>query len=154
MQVYRLGGRGTGRGSRPARSDTPTFPFILNGNVGMDVEEARSAGAGPGPRGTGCAPGCAPGRMCDPGRHGARPPTLFVVTVATLGALAVTYLFDVAMLGAIIAGDRPDGGLVQGPHLMIMGACYAPIMLWGVFVLATTAGYWRRRTTTTDFPVE
>lgn len=76
---------------------------------------------------------------------GWRVPVWFAVTVATLGGLAVVYLFDIALLGALLAGRRPDAGLVHGIPLAIMVACYIPIFFWGPLELAATAGYARRR---------
>jgi len=81
------------------------------------------------------------------GEHflGRRIPFAPVVVVATLGGLAVVYLFDVSMVHALLAGQRPDGGRVSGVPLAVMIACYAPIMLWGPLELLATYGYWLRR---------
>ena len=68
-----------------------------------------------------------------------------VVVVATLGGLAVVWLFDVSLLTALLSGDRPDQGLVDGFALAVMIVCYLPIFLWGPLELAATYGYWRRR---------
>lgn len=68
-----------------------------------------------------------------------------VVIIATLGGLAVVWLFDVSLLSAIAAGQRPDDGRVSGLPLAVMVACYAPVFLWGPLELVATAGYWLRR---------
>ncbi len=80
---------------------------------------------------------------------GRRIPLAPVVVVATLGGLAVVYLFDISMLHALLTGQRPDGGRVTGLPLAVMVACYAPIMLWGPLELLATYGYWLRRRRTT-----
>lgn len=76
---------------------------------------------------------------------GRRVPVWPVVAAGVLGGLAVCYLFDVAMLTALLSGRRPDAGLVRGGPLAVMVACYVPIFFWGPLVLAATAGYARRR---------
>lgn len=68
-----------------------------------------------------------------------------VVIVATLGGLAVVWLFNISMVSALLAGQRPDAGLVSGVPLAVMLACYAPILLWGPLELLATVGYWLRR---------
>ena len=68
-----------------------------------------------------------------------------VLVVATLGGLAVTWLFTIWMTTQVLAGRRPDNGLVSGIPLSIMVACYAPMLLWGPLELLATAGYWKRR---------
>ena len=78
---------------------------------------------------------------------GRRVPVWPVVVAGVLGGLAVCYVFDVAMLTALLAGRRPDAGLVHGVPLAVMVACYVPIFFWGPLVLAATAGYARRRLT-------
>lgn len=81
------------------------------------------------------------------GEHvlGRRVPLVPVVLLATLGGLAVVWLFNVQMVGGLVAGQRPDTGLVSGVPLAVLVACYAPILLWGPLELLATAGYWRRR---------
>lgn len=74
-----------------------------------------------------------------------RVPVVPVLVVATVGGLAVVWLFDVSMVGALLAGHRPDAGLVSGAPLAVMVACYAPILLWGPLELVATAGYGLRR---------
>lgn len=76
---------------------------------------------------------------------GRRIPVAPILIVATLGGLAVVWLFDVSMLGHLMAGQRPDGGLVSGAPLVLMIACYAPILLWGPLELVAAVGYWLRR---------
>lgn len=76
---------------------------------------------------------------------GRRVPITPVLVVATLGGLAVVWLFDIGIIGALLAGQRPDAGLVSGVPLAIMVACYAPILLWGPLELLATVGYWLRR---------
>ncbi len=76
---------------------------------------------------------------------GRRVPLMPVLLVATLGGLAVVWLFDVLMVSALVAGQRPDAGLVSGAALVVLVACYAPILLWGPLELLATVGYWLRR---------
>ncbi|UZJ23645.1 hypothetical protein RHODO2019_10500 [Rhodococcus antarcticus] len=76
---------------------------------------------------------------------GRRVPLAPVLVVATLGGLAVVWLFDISMVGALLSGQRPDAGLVSGLPLAVMVTCYAPILLWGPLELAATAGYGLRR---------
>ena len=68
-----------------------------------------------------------------------------VLVVATLGGLAVTWLFTITMTTQVLAGHRPDNALVSGIPLAVMVACYAPMLLWGPLELVATAGYWKRR---------
>ncbi|MBV1777691.1 hypothetical protein KRR55_01045 [Paeniglutamicibacter sp. ABSL32-1] len=68
-----------------------------------------------------------------------------VLVVAMLGGLAVTWLFTIWMTTQVLAGRRPDNGLVSGIPLAIMVACYAPMLLWGPLELVATSGYWKRR---------
>lgn len=76
---------------------------------------------------------------------GRRVPLMPVLLVATLGGLAVVWLFNVSMVGGLVAGQRPDAGLVSGAPLAVLVACYAPILLWGPLELLATVGYWLRR---------
>jgi hypothetical protein len=76
---------------------------------------------------------------------GRRIPRTPVLIVATLGGLAVVWLFDISMVGALLAGQRPDANLVSGVPLAVMVACYAPILLWGPLELLATVGYWLRQ---------
>lgn len=73
---------------------------------------------------------------------GRRIPIAPVVVVAVLGGLAVVYLFDINLVQALLAGQRPDDGRVAGVPLTVMIACYAPILLWGPLELLATYGYW------------
>jgi hypothetical protein len=68
-----------------------------------------------------------------------------VLVVATLGGLAVVWLFDISLARALIGGQRPDDGRVSGAPLWLMAACYAPIFAWGPLELLATVGYWLRR---------
>jgi hypothetical protein len=68
-----------------------------------------------------------------------------VLIVATLGGLAVVWLFDVSLVRELVTGNRPDGGRVSGAALWVMMACYAPIFLWGPLELVATVGYGLRR---------
>ena len=68
-----------------------------------------------------------------------------VFLLAATGALAVTGLFTVSMPMALLDGQRPDQGLVTGPALWLMSACYAPIVLWGPLLLVAAIGHLRRR---------
>ena len=76
---------------------------------------------------------------------GRRVPLVPVVLVATLGGLAVVWLFDVSLVGALVAGQRPDAGLVSGVPLAVLLTSYAPILLWGPLELLATLGYALRR---------
>ncbi|MDJ0392425.1 hypothetical protein QMK17_03640 [Rhodococcus sp. G-MC3] len=66
-----------------------------------------------------------------------------VIAVATMGGLAVTWLFTISMSTQIATGHRPDAGHVSGIPLVVMVICYAPIVLWGPLELWATYGYWR-----------
>lgn len=77
--------------------------------------------------------------------RGRRVPLVPVCIVATLGGLAVVWLFNISMVGQLLAGARPDAGLVSGLPLAVMVACYAPILLWGPLELLAVVGYWFRR---------
>ena len=83
---------------------------------------------------------------------GRRIPVTPVVAVATLGGIAVTYLFSVSMVTQVLAGHRPDAGNVHGIALAVMVGCYVPIVLWGPLELVTTYGYWRRATSSSQKP--
>ena len=76
---------------------------------------------------------------------GRRVPVIPVVVAAVLGGLAVVWLFDVSLVGGLLAGQRPDSGLVSGWALALLVACYLPIFLWGPLELLATYGYWQRR---------
>lgn len=77
--------------------------------------------------------------------RGRRVPLAPVLVLATLGGFAVTWLFTLSPTVQFLSGLRPDSGLVTGIPLMIMVACYVPILLWGPLELVATAGYWKRR---------
>lgn len=76
---------------------------------------------------------------------GRRVPFTPVLVVALVGGLAVIWLFDISMASALLAGQRPDAGLVSGMPLAVMVACYLPVFLWGPLELVATVGYWLRR---------
>ncbi|AKT51689.1 hypothetical protein [Arsenicicoccus sp. oral taxon 190] len=67
------------------------------------------------------------------------------VVVGGLGALAVTWLFTISMTTQILTGHRPDQYTMHGWPLVLMGACYVPILLWGPLLLVAVAGYALRR---------
>lgn len=74
------------------------------------------------------------------------PPALGLV-LGVCGGLIVTYLFDWRMLPRVLAGGRPDQGLMgTGIHFWIMVAVYTPIFLWGPLTTIASIGYWLRRT--------
>lgn len=77
--------------------------------------------------------------------RGRSVPLIPVLVAAALGGLAVIWLFDISLPRALLAGQRPDGGRMSGSGLVVMIACYTPLLLWGPLVLATTVGYWRLR---------
>ncbi|MBJ7287276.1 MAG: hypothetical protein JHC79_00025 [Williamsia sp.] len=79
-------------------------------------------------------------------------PRLPVIVVAALGGLAVTWLFTISMATQVLTGHRPDAGHTHGTALVVMVACYAPIVLWGPLKLLATYGYWQRRRTTLPAP--
>ncbi len=76
---------------------------------------------------------------------GRRVPLVPVCIVATLGGLAVVWLFNISMVGQLLAGARPDAGLLSGLPLAVMVACYTPILLWGPLELLAVVGYGLRR---------
>ncbi len=77
---------------------------------------------------------------------GRRVPLVPVLIIATLGGLAVVWLFDITIVHQLLSGQRPDNdGLIAGVPLVVMVACYAPILLWGPLELLATTGYWLRR---------
>lgn len=82
---------------------------------------------------------------------GRRVPLAPVLIVATLGGLAVTWLFDLSLISALVAGQRPDAGLVSGVPLAVMVACYSPILFWGPLEILATVGYWLRRRRPTSY---
>ena len=81
-----------------------------------------------------------------------RVPRLPVIMVATLGGVAVTWLFTISMATQVLTGHRPDAGHVHGAAAVVMIACYAPIVLWGPLELLATYGYWQRRRTNLPAP--
>ncbi|MBA8793586.1 hypothetical protein FHX74_001191 [Friedmanniella endophytica] len=71
---------------------------------------------------------------------GRRVPVTPPVVAGLAGGSAVTYLFDVSMVGQLAQGVRPDQGLVSGAPLALMVACYLPILAWGPLTLLATLG--------------
>ncbi len=67
------------------------------------------------------------------------------IVLGTLGGLAMTYLFTIAPVVGMLAGQRPDQGTVQGMPLTVMLIAYAPMALFGPPTLAAVVGYARRR---------
>jgi len=70
---------------------------------------------------------------------------LVPVVLGTLGGLAVTWLFTISMTTQILTGHRPDQDTMHRGPLVLMAACYLPILLWGPLLLAAVAGYRQRR---------
>lgn len=74
------------------------------------------------------------------------PPALGLI-LGVCGGLLVTYLFDWGLLPRILAGGRPDQGLMgTGIPYRIMVMAYIPIFFWGPLTIVSTVGYWLRRT--------
>lgn len=71
------------------------------------------------------------------------------VVLGTLGGLAMTYLFTVAPVLGMLAGQRPDQGTIHGGALALMLLAYAPMALFGPLTLAAVVGYAQRRGTPT-----
>lgn len=67
------------------------------------------------------------------------------VVLGSLGGLAMTYLFTVAPVLGMLAGQRPDQGTVDGGALTLMLLAYAPMALFGPLTLAAVVGYAQRR---------
>lgn len=67
------------------------------------------------------------------------------VVLGTLGGLAMTYLFTVAPVLGMLAGQRPDQGTIHGGALALMLLAYAPMALFGPLTLAAVVGYAQRR---------
>ena len=67
------------------------------------------------------------------------------IVLGTLGGLAMTYLFTIAPVVVILAGQRADQGTVQGVPFTMMLIAYAPMALFGPLTLAAVVGYARRR---------
>ncbi|MFF3013146.1 hypothetical protein [Streptomyces sp. NPDC057939] len=64
------------------------------------------------------------------------------VLVASLGALAVTFLWWVLLFGGLLKSPSPDPGISVGEALFV--AAYAPLLLWGPLLAAVTWSYHRR----------
>ena len=60
--------------------------------------------------------------------------------VGVAGGLALTWLFSLEMPWKILAGGRPDQGLVHGSAVGLMIATYVPVMVWGPLTIATSIG--------------
>ncbi|WP_185734798.1 hypothetical protein [Micromonospora globispora] len=76
---------------------------------------------------------------------GRRIPTALPVTVAAIGALALTLIAipTVALWNGPENMGDPDAP--QGLAGWIMTACYAPQLAWPPLLAAVTVAYWRRR---------
>ncbi|MEH3155978.1 MAG: hypothetical protein PGN29_11740 [Gordonia paraffinivorans] len=68
-----------------------------------------------------------------------------VVVIAAMGAVTVTWLFTIDLPLALAAGHRPDAGRVHDGALVVMVACYAPIVAWGPLTLVAIGEYAARR---------
>ncbi|MEU9928769.1 hypothetical protein [Streptomyces anulatus] len=74
---------------------------------------------------------------------GGRPVnTGLAVVAASLGALAVTFLWWVLFFGGLLTAESPDPGVSAGEVLFV--AAYAPLLLWGPLLAAVTWSYHRR----------
>ncbi|GAA2453731.1 hypothetical protein GCM10010191_85580 [Actinomadura vinacea] len=69
-------------------------------------------------------------------------PRRAVITVAALGAVAVTALC--AAIALVPGGPLANPDFPQGDAGLIMHLCYAPLLAWGPLVLALTIAYARR----------
>lgn len=76
---------------------------------------------------------------------GWRIPRVLPTLAGLLGGLVVTWLFNVAMVSAVVFGHRPDGGTISGWPLAVMVWCYLPLLLWGPLVVMSACGYWWAR---------
>ncbi|MFJ2742990.1 hypothetical protein ACIO3O_25375 [Streptomyces sp. NPDC087440] len=75
---------------------------------------------------------------------GRRIPVAAAVVPAALGAAAVTL---VTLMGALTWDEQAAmPGAPNGGKLLLMGLCYAPLLLWGPLLAVVTVAYWRRRT--------
>ena len=79
-------------------------------------------------------------------------PRWFPIVVGGVGGLALTWLFTIDLPIALLSGVRPDQGTVHAGALVMMVACYAPMLLWGPLTLAAVAGYGLRRYRIRSFP--
>lgn len=64
------------------------------------------------------------------------------VLAASLGAVAVTFLWWVLFFGGLLTSPSPDPGISAGEALFV--AAYAPLLLWGPLLAAVTWSYHRR----------
>lgn len=78
--------------------------------------------------------------------RGTAVPRWLPICVAGLGGCIVTALFTVSMPLSVLAGARPDQGLLHGEALVVMVLAYAPLILWGPLQLAGVAAFAARRT--------
>lgn len=69
-------------------------------------------------------------------------PRIIPTLLGILGGLAVTWIFNIAMVSAIAFGRRPDGGTMSGWPLVVMVWCYLPLLLWGPLAVLSACGYW------------
>ncbi len=78
-----------------------------------------------------------------PGWGGRRVATWFVVAASLLGAVAVTRFIVLSMANwsAVSGfGDQPGSDWA-----LLMDACYVPVLMWPVLLVATLLAYVRRR---------
>ncbi|MFE9691157.1 hypothetical protein [Micromonospora sp. NPDC005806] len=73
---------------------------------------------------------------------GRRVPPSFAVTVATAGAVALILIWGYAAWGGAVRGG--DLGFTPS-GLVLLLACYSPLLLWGPLLLVLTLAYHRRR---------
>ena len=86
---------------------------------------------------------------------GWRIPRVLPTLAGLLGGLVATWLFNVAMVSAVVFGHRPDGGTISGWPLAVMVWCYLPLLLWGPLVVMSACGYWwARRAPSKDMTAE
>lgn len=71
----------------------------------------------------------------------------FPVALGSVGGLTMTYLFTIAPVVGMLAGQRPDQGTIHGGALTLMLLAYAPMALFGPLTLAAVVGYAQRRRT-------
>ncbi|WP_192810017.1 hypothetical protein [Actinomadura rudentiformis] len=75
---------------------------------------------------------------------GRNVPTLFAASVASLGAVAVTFVGFAGALGWY--DTRDEAGAPQGVAAWVMVLCYAPFLAWGPLLAIVTVHYLLRRT--------
>lgn len=85
---------------------------------------------------------------------GRRIPTALVVTLGVIGSLLLILIFTIWMPYGVLATPKEDGlaQFIDGGPLILMVACYIPLLVWGPLLLAAVYGYWRRRRTERSVP--